>query len=90
MPRYSDGNLAAYRAINYHIQGMAAYIFKIGAIQIAQAGLWGLVRMVVHDEFVLSLPFKALLNDVIQAGKIERKRITYTLSGEIYGEYWGH
>lgn len=83
---------APYRAVNYQIQGMAAFIFREAALQAAKAGLWQYVRMVVHDEFVLSLPHnkaKKLLNKFIEAVTVKHDFMIYTVKGETYGSYWG-
>ena len=86
------GEVLAYRAVNYQIQGYAGFIFKQAGVQLAEAGLWRHVRMVVHDEFVLSLregKAEGLIERVKAATVVKRKRMTYTTSGEIYGRHWG-
>lgn len=84
------GRIAGYRAVNYQIQGMAAFLFRQAAIQLAEAGLWRYVRMVVHDEFVLSLPkgSRDIIEEIKAAATVKRQRMTYTTSGEIYGRHW--
>ena len=89
----SKGKVAGYRAKNYHVQGMAAFIFREGARQLAFCtGYWKYVRMVVHDEFVLSVPKKRaeqILEEVVQATTVIHPTMTYTTGGEIHGKYWG-
>ena len=86
------GSILAYRAINYQIQGWAAVVFKIAGIQLARAKLWHLTRMVVHDEFAVSLPkdqAQELLGAIMHAATVTTKRMIYTTGGELYGSHWG-
>ncbi len=86
------GDIAAYRAVNYQVQGMAAFIFRQGAIQLARAGLWDYVRMVVHDEFACSIPAEKAADtlELIRAtAEVRRGKMAYTTSGELYGRHWG-
>ena len=88
----SQGRVAAYRAVNYNVQGMAAFIFRQGAIQLARAGLWDYVRMVVHDEFACSLPedrAEETLAVIQTTAEVRRGKMTYTTKGELYGRHWG-
>ena len=84
---------APYRAVNYQIQGMAAFVFRESVIQAARAGVWRYVRMVVHDEFVLSLPNKGtkrILKQFEKAVTVRHTNMIYSVKGELYGQYWGH
>lgn len=88
----AGGQVAGYKAVNYNIQGMAAFLVRRGAVQLAEAGLWQHVRMVVHDEFVLSLPEKKaqkILEDIAEAAVVKTKRMTYTTSMELFDRHWG-
>ena len=87
-----DGKVAAYRAVNYMIQGWAAVVFKMAAVQLAEKGLWRYVRMVVHDEFALSVPrydLRQLTDDVCDAATVWTKNMVYTTSADIYSQWWG-
>ena len=89
---YRNGKVAGYRATNYQVQGNAAFIFREGVLQLARAGLWPYVRMVVHDEFVLSLPrgrAEKIMKRVMKAATVKHPTMTYTTDGEIHGKYWG-
>ena len=84
--------VAGYRAMNYNIQGIAAFIFRQAAIQVAEAGLWKYVRMLVHDEFVTSLPKKKapkLLARIRKAAIVHTDLITFNTKGELYDKHWG-
>ena len=86
-----DDDGAAYRAVNYMIQGWASVIVKMSAMQIMRAGLWKYVCMVIHDEFVLSLPKRnaeQIMQKIIDAGRVQTDFMTYDLDGEIYGRSW--
>ena len=92
MPRDDNGRPMGYFAVNYQIQGHTAFIFRQAAIQIARAGLWKYVRMVVHDEFVLSVPKKKatkVMKKVIKAAQLETPDMLYTTSGSVSTKYWG-
>lgn len=47
-----------YKATNYRIQGSAADILKQSLVNLAQAGLDGMMLIPVHDEVLLSVPQK--------------------------------
>ena len=86
-----DGKIASYRATNYHIQGYAAYVLKKAAIQLATHGYWPYVLMVIHDEFLLTLPdddSEAYLEEIISHATIKGELVDYELEGEVYGRRW--
>ena len=92
MPRDDKGKPLGYFAVNYQIQGHTAFIFRQAAIHLARAGLWKYVRMVVHDEFVLSVPKKKaqkVMKKFIKVAQLETENMMYTTSGNVYTEYWG-
>jgi len=83
----------SYVAVNYHMQGMAAFVVKRGAVQLAEAGLWEHVRMVVHDEFMLSLSgtekqCRKIMKKVVAAATVKTKRMQYTCSSTLTGGSW--
>lgn len=71
---------------------MAAFIFWEAANQLARGGLWSYVQMVVHDEFVVSLPKRNaphLLELIRETAEVKRGKMVYTTKGELYGRHWG-
>ena len=90
--RADDGGFLGYKAVNYQIQGTAAFIFRQAAAQLAEAGLWKYVRMVVHDEFVVSLPmFRArnTLEEIRSTAEVHTDFMTFTTGSELYHKHWG-
>ena len=86
----TGNKVAAYRAVNYMIQGMAAFIFRRAAIQVAEAGLWSHVRMVVHDEFVCSVPLLGNHGqEIANAAVVRNDFMTYHTDIEFWGNQWG-
>ena len=87
---------AAYQSVNHHTQGMAAFVFRRGVRQVSRAGLWHLVRMVVHDEFALSVPadqVSELVPRLAAAAEVPSvtgvRGLIYTTSSEIRdGKHW--
>ena len=81
--------VAAYRAVNYMIQGTAAFIFRQAAVQLAEAELWPYIRMVVHDEFVASVPNRGIAEKIRDAAVVKGELVDYTTDMELYGLNWG-
>ncbi len=84
---------AAYRAANYMIQGYAAFIFRDAVRQVAEAGLWSHVRMVVHDELVMSVPAggegRVITDRAAKAMTVRRPSMVYTVGITRHGKRWG-
>ena len=80
-----------YRTLNYMVQGPARDICADAALRMANAGLTDMLRLVVHDEYVLSVP-KDQLGDVLPAindcMNMEFRGIPITASAEVLGERW--
>ena len=89
--RTEYGEIAGYKAINYQIQGMAAFIFRQAVAQLVEAGFWHYIRMVVHDEFVLCLPHPAehYLDLITKCAIVQRPTMRYDTEGTLYDKYWG-
>ena len=87
-----NGRIAGYRAKNYRIQGIAAFVVRQAAVQLARVDLWKYVRMVVHDEFVNSLPESSaedILEQIRRNAEVQTKIIRFKCSSELYGRHWG-
>ena len=86
------GNIAGYKAVNYQIQGMAAFLVRAAAVQLARTNLFGYIRMLVHDEFVSSMPIddaESIIEEIAVNARVETKRMVYTTSKELYQQHWG-
>ena len=56
--------VAAYKALNYMIQGSAAVLLKRTLVEMACAGLEDYLVVPVHDEVVFSVPVRCRIEDV--------------------------
>ena len=91
VPSYG-GEVAAYKAVNYQVQGTAAFLFRQSMVMLWKAGMWPRVRMVVHDEAVLTVPVdrkKKFAKLASNAMTLRGKHVVFTTDATIYDEHWG-
>jgi DNA polymerase-1 len=82
---------AQHAAINYAVQSTARDVFAMGIVRIHRAGLGDNLRLVVHDESVLSVPedeASAAVEAVTGAMETEFKGLPIRVEPEIKGKRW--
>lgn len=81
-----------YALLNYKIQGSAAEIMKNGAVQLDAAGLGHMLRLPVHDEFLLEAPKEYAQDVLAEAERIltdtQNFAMHITWSGSILEDRW--
>lgn len=82
---------AAHAAMNYAVQSPARDIFAMGITKMHQAGLGDNLRLVVHDESVLSVPeaqAEEYLAEVTRCMETNFKGLPILVEAEIKGKRW--
>ena len=99
--RDKKGRLAKYKALNYMVQGFAAFITKQGIENLntytvldghmTDIPLWRWLLMVIHDEGLFNCPSKHaenIMQQVEKAMTIPWEYVDFTTEGNIHGEFW--
>ncbi|MFD0374702.1 DNA polymerase [Streptomyces sp. NPDC127112] len=82
----------AYSATNYKVQSFARDLMAQGALKIHRAGLLDYMRLIVHDEFVISAPEKEAAEVAKEVGRLmstEWNGVSIPTDPEVYGRSWG-
>lgn len=81
-----------YALVNYLIQGWAASVFKIKALELAAAGLDEFMTAFIHDEFMLDVPNEDVTDVVHTIQKIMNDDSMFAVpisAGVAIGKRWG-
>lgn len=82
----------AYAAVDYEIQGSAADFMKAGGVALDAAGLGGMLRLSIHDEWLLEVPVNMAEDVLHTATDILTDRVNFrvplTWSGTVLPERW--
>lgn len=82
---------AQHAAINYAVQSTARDVFAMGITRMHNAGLGDYLRLVVHDESVLSVPEDSaqdFLDEVQRCMETEFRGLPIKVEPEIKGKRW--
>lgn len=80
-----------YVLVNRLIQGHAAELFKLGGVALEQADLMRYAKLVIHDEWLLSVPrehAEALCEEVAGTIRFDNYDVPITADGDVLGERW--
>ncbi|WP_424216381.1 DNA polymerase (plasmid) [Streptomyces sp. BI20] len=81
-----------YSSTNYKVQGFARDLMGQGALRVHRAGYLDYMRLIVHDEFILSAPKKQAKEIAHEVGKLmscEWQGVSIPTEAEVYGRSWG-
>ncbi|MFF3673600.1 DNA polymerase [Streptomyces sp. NPDC002120] len=82
----------AYSATNYSVQSFARDLMAQGAVKIHRQGYLDYMRLIVHDEFVISAPeneAKEIAREVGALMSCAYNGVSIPTDPEVYGRSWG-
>ncbi|MFD8142581.1 DNA polymerase [Streptomyces sp. NPDC059708] len=82
----------AYSATNYSVQSFARDLMAQGAVKIHREGYLDYMRLIVHDEFVISAPegdAKEIAHEVGKLMSCSYNGVSIPTDPEVYGRSWG-
>ncbi|MGW5735768.1 MULTISPECIES: DNA polymerase [Streptomyces] len=88
---HTDAN-RPFAATNYSIQSFARDLMGLGAIKVHRAGMLDVMRLIVHDEFVISAPKAEARDAAHEVGRLmscEWNGVNIPTEPEVYGRSWG-
>lgn len=81
-----------YTGVNYLIQGMAAYFFKMKLLELDAAGLGEYMILPVHDEIILEVPISEAerVAEILMKIMNDNQSFSVPVQAEVsYGTSWG-
>lgn len=81
-----------YALVNYLIQGMAAFFFKMKLLELDASGLGEWMILPVHDEIILDVPNDRVADCALALSRVMNDNLTFSVpvAAEIsVGERWG-